>query len=359
MNRLENNPRWSSLATAHVVAAAVGGAAIVLSAVAGGVWHWNAAPAPVVWRDVALVYLLFLLPLVGSLYVAATAWSSQVLPVLLLEIVAMVVVPRLYVYARCESDAARVSGLVEQSRFGEAQELLGRLLVLNPQGAWQGVELKVAAERLQIIVNEIETRAALPLAAEPSDEARLVRARDLAMLGRADEALTVLDASPALRTSPVAANLRGTIHETRHQWQTARTWYGRAEAGWRAQSPSPGQNAELIRALTGIAYSERKSGRLREAEAAYQKLLALSPTPESHFLVAQFYEDTQQANLAQSHALQAMALDPPRYERRGRQLVDKLVTSHFGCLTAFTRPSQVSSESASLTVKSSPQGSVP
>jgi hypothetical protein len=29
-----------------------------------------------------------------------------------------------------------------------------------------------------------------------------------------------------------------------------------------------------------------------------------------------------------------MALDPARYELRGRRLIDKLVTSHFGCLTA-------------------------
>jgi hypothetical protein len=60
-------------------------------------------------------------------------------------------------------------------------------------------------------------------------------------------------------------------------------------------------------------------------------VLALAPTAESHFLLAQFYEDTQQAMKAEAHARQAMILDRRRYLAEGQNLIDKLITLHFGC----------------------------
>jgi tetratricopeptide (TPR) repeat protein len=67
------------------------------------------------------------------------------------------------------------------------------------------------------------------------------------------------------------------------------------------------------------------------AEAAYQQLLELDPSADTHFLLAQFYEGTQQAAKAQFHARQAMALAPDRYDQAGQRLIDKLITHHFGC----------------------------
>jgi hypothetical protein len=72
-------------------------------------------------------------------------------------------------------------------------------------------------------------------------------------------------------------------------------------------------------------------GHYARAETAYQQLLALSPTADTHFLLAQFYEDVQRTSLAAEHARRAMALAPERYQQPGEQLLDKLVTLHFGC----------------------------
>jgi tetratricopeptide (TPR) repeat protein len=90
-----------------------------------------------------------------------------------------------------------------------------------------------------------------------------------------------------------------------------------------------------VQATTGIAYCERKLGRYAEAEAAYLERLALSPTAETHFLLASFYEDAQQTSNARTHARLAMALAPERYRQPGKKLIDKLDTLHFGCLSGF------------------------
>ena len=116
----------------------------------------------------------------------------------------------------------------------------------------------------------------------------------------------------------------------------ARDWYGKAKAQWQSLADSAERTAGLSRSITGIAFCERKLGRLREAETAWRDLLSVSPTADTHFLLAQFYEDTQQAGKSRFHAEQAMQLDPQRYHVQGRRLIDKLVTSHFGCAGVFS-----------------------
>ena len=114
-------------------------------------------------------------------------------------------------------------------------------------------------------------------------------------------------------------------------------WYNRATQTWQSAPPSPERTAGLAQALTGIAYSNRKLGRLPQAEAAYQELLSLAPTADSHFLLAQFYDDTQVTTKAAYHARQAMSLDPARFNHPAHQLLDRLSTSHFGCLSEVNR----------------------
>jgi tetratricopeptide (TPR) repeat protein len=87
--------------------------------------------------------------------------------------------------------------------------------------------------------------------------------------------------------------------------------------------------------VRGIAYAERKLGRYPQAEAAYQRLLELSPTADTHFLLAKFYEDTQRADLARQHARRAMRLAPERYEASGQELINSLAVRHFGCFSVY------------------------
>jgi tetratricopeptide (TPR) repeat protein len=185
------------------------------------------------------------------------------------------------------------------------------------------------------VISELNRQAAVPLANQASAEERLQRARTLAMLGRSEAALAVLD----LMTDPVAEaeadNLRGTIYENRGQWEAGLAAYAQARDAWDAQPHSAGRTAGLLQAATGMAYCLRKAGRYAEAEATYHQVLALAPTADTHFLLAQFYEDAQQADQARQHARQAMALDPRSYQQLGNKLINKLVVHQFGCLGVF------------------------
>lgn len=319
----------------HGLALAIAAAVIAASALASAAGI-EMAPYPFIWRDVAAIYLLAALPLAASLAALCVSAKRNRLPfaLIVLEILSLLIIPRLYVDARCKSDATRLAALVEQSRFGEANLLLHRVLALNPHATWKGRPLQSASADLDRAVREISARIAIPLYDTATSDAYVLRARDLALLGRTIDAIAVLESSPILKDDPAAANLRATIHETGGEWGESLAWYHRAKQDWQSSPPSPEQTAGLIQALTGVAYSNRKLGRLQQAEAAYQELLSVAPTADSHFLLAQFYDDTQVTIKAAHHARQAMSLNPARFDRPGHQLLDRLSTAHFGCLIA-------------------------
>jgi tetratricopeptide (TPR) repeat protein len=333
-----SNPSAHRVLQAHALAAAVGGAALVANAMGGALGAAPELPVPFVWRDVALVFFLAALPLAASLATAVLGrlpWSKHTLLILLVEAIVLLAVPRLYIRARCENDAARAMQLVSQSRFGEARDLLHQILAFAPESYWKGRSLPLFAANIDEVVSNFEALVIVPLHEDATDDERFARAKNLAILGRNAEALAVLASSPTLADSASAGNLRGTIHETQNHWRAARQWYATAKAAWEAQIDSPSRTDGLIQATTGVAFCERKLGHLREAEAAWQELLALSPSADTHFLLAQFYEDTQQATKARFHAEQAVRLDPANFTKQARGLTNKLVTSHFGCTAVF------------------------
>ncbi|WLD14331.1 hypothetical protein [Planctellipticum variicoloris] len=253
-----------------------------------------------------------------------------------LALAILAVIPAVFVDARVRHDLKLLTELLEQTRLGEASELTGRIAALQPSADWQGRPLAALRRDLDRTVADLRSRAAVPLLDSADPLARVDRARDLAILGDTDAALNVLsDRRIAAIEDPEVMNLRGTIHETRSEWTAARDWYRRARQASEGLPASEAGLATRLQAQRGIAYAERKAGRMPEAEAAYRELLALSPTADTHFLLAQFYEDGQHADLARTHARRAMDLDPRRYAREGRQLIDKLQTVHFGCFVTF------------------------
>jgi tetratricopeptide (TPR) repeat protein len=290
---------------------------------------------PFVWPDVALVIFVCLVPLGAGVYSAVRSGASGSWRLVAWQLAALIVVPAFYVYVRTESEARRARRLVEESRFGEGRKVLANVLALRPQASLDGARLIDAAARLDEILAQFEERCQTPLAVDASNEVRLARARDLAMLGREGEAASVLN-DPSLDDSPAASNLQGAICEARGQWRVARDWYRRSLS-------LTGSPADRNTAWAGLAHCERKLGRLREAEAAYQELLALAPTADYHFLVAQFYDDTQQAELAAQHAGMAVQLAPEQFALPSQQLLSNGLTSQFGCLGAFWRASALSS----------------
>lgn len=253
----------------------------------------------------------------------------------LFAVAALLLMPSTYLDARRRHDAAELQYLLEQSRIGEAHALTQRMLLLTPDAKFDGRPLRSLAAAVGQATRDLEARVARPLAADAAERRRLDRVRDLAMLGRTDAALDALQLWPEWLHSAPALNLCGTIQETNGRWREGLACYQAAERAWEFAPPSPQRTAGLAQATTGSAYCLRKSGRYAEAESAYLQLLALSPTADTHFLLARFYEDTQQTAKARTHAKLAMAAAPKRYRRQGERLLEKLNTLHFGCLSGL------------------------
>lgn len=324
-----------TLPKSHALAAVIAGLALAAAAHATAV-GWDRFPPPFVWLDVAVVYFLAALPFAASLATAALFQLPRrrtTFVILLVESVTLIFLPQLYIHARCTHDVKLAVQLSRDSRYGEAHTLLQRVLALRPNAQWNGSSVADAARNIDDIVRRLEQRVAPPLAENPTADECLERAELLAILGRTADALAVLD-SPVLSDSPQADNLRGIIHETLGQWSIARDSYARGRAAMQSQPDSAARLPAIQESTRGIAFCERKLGRLHQAEAAWQQLLSLAPTAEMHMLLAQFYDDTQQTTKAQFHAQQAAQLAPRNspIPRQARQLQNKLLTSHFGCL---------------------------
>jgi hypothetical protein len=243
------------------------------------------------------------------------------------------VVPVIYLQARCHHGTRMLTELLEQSRFGEARILVRELQQLAPSMQWRDRSLTSVSREINRYVRDLEFQVSASRAGSSGIvDDRLMRCRHLAMLGRTHEALVELMPLLDSPASHIACDLCGTIHETNAQWQTARQYHRRAKAEWHHQPSSPEREAGILRAATRLAYCERKLGHYDLAEIEYQEVLARSPTADTHFLLAQFYEDMQHSEKARAHARRAMELAPRQYLRDGTILIDKLAVGHFGCL---------------------------
>jgi tetratricopeptide (TPR) repeat protein len=253
-----------------------------------------------------------------------------------LALLALLLAPWIFVSARCRHDAARLAELVDQSRFGEGRTLAYGLVLLDPQRDWRGRPLRQTALQLDRKVTELETATRAPLPPWATAAQRLDRARDLAMLGRTETALDLLAALRDPELGPEKEMLRGAIHEAREEWSSALQAYQNARNAWEPRPESSERTKGMLTAATGIGYSSRKLGRYAEAEVAFLERLNLDAdakaSAESHFLLARYYEDTEQTQKAQMHARRAMELDPARYDKEGADLIRKLSVFHFGCL---------------------------
>lgn len=249
----------------------------------------------------------------------------------LVALVVLILLPAIYVAARCRHDLGQVGELVGQERFGEAHALATSLRLLDLRHDWEGHTPAEVTAELERRVEEIQARLAIALSADAPAEKHLERVRDLARLGHTVEALALLQSL----NGPQAANLRGTIHEARCDWELGLASYRLAREGWEPHAPSPARLAGLTQATLGMAYCQQRAGRYAEAEALYLDLLTLAPSADTHFRLAQFYRDSGDAENSQKHARRAMTLAPARYHAAGEALIRRLSVYQFGCLRVF------------------------
>jgi hypothetical protein len=255
-------------------------------------------------------------------------------------------IPGAYAATRVRHHVGRLQQLLDEARFAESRRLAHALHTFDPSlrpagiasSPSQELPLSSLVEMLDEHVRRLGDRVSRPLPSGAPDSARLDRAEELAMLGREPEAVVLLLPLAERRPAdPRACELLGMIHETREDFAAARAAFERAAENWESLPPSSERILGRAQAMRGIAYAERKLGRYSAAEAAYQKLLAISPTADTHFLLAKFYEDTQQASAARRHARRAMELAPDAYSAPARELIDALTVRHFGCLPVYVQ----------------------
>jgi tetratricopeptide (TPR) repeat protein len=269
---------------------------------------------------------------------SASSMPQSLAPQWLLPALLILLLPTsIYGGVRFQSERKRLGEYVDNSRLGEARIVAARLLKWDPEAVWRGRPLFTVERELDRLVEALTQEVGAPLAGAAPFEDRVERGRKLAILGRTDEALAILATIPAGSCPPAACNLIATIHEARGEWSDASHWYQRAldVSDPTNVSRNPADEAEILRAWQGVGFNERRMGHLASAEFAYNELLKRAPDAQRHFLLGQFYEDTQQTALAREHLRRAIELDPGRYRDEGERLLQKLAIGHFGCLRIY------------------------
>ena len=294
-------------------------------------------------NDVMIVYLLCALPL--FLLIGITlACRLRVLqadrrkcgyPAFVAALIVVLVVPWSYASMRTKQRLERLNDYVSLSRFREALQLATVLEEGDGKLRVNGRPISDVRAELNRMVAALEAGVIRPLSRDAGGNERLDRARMLAMLGRADEAVELLIGIEEPLLAAQAANLLGVLSENQEQWDAAAEAFALAHAAWRKLPDSDQTRVGIIEATRGLAFAQRKSGHYDQAAATYRELLALSPTADMHYLLAQFYVDSQDAEAAWSHARQAAELSPANYEQKAMALVNDLQVRQFGCLNVF------------------------
>lgn len=245
--------------------------------------------------------------------------------------------------------------LLGQSRLSEARRLARELELADPDRQLSGQSIKVLSRQLTEHLQTL-SRQARHLSADRSIDGRIERGRILAILGEHDAAIESLTA--AIERQPRSARawqILGAVHEHREEWVDALQAYQTASELW-PESPSP-EDAQSgqIAAWKGIAFAQRKQGQLREADAAYQQLIAIAPTAPNHFLLARFYESAERSATAIEHARQAATLDPTNYDAPAADLIRKVSQGGFGCLAGLKHRTRPDDSHVNVSVLSRPR----
>jgi|GEM_PF-3420148 len=251
--------------------------------------------------------------------------------------VTALLVPSFYIQSRVNEMVTTIEEYLGSGRLGDARELTREVCILSPWERMGGMPIGDLARDLDLDCHGIEQSLAL-MNRRPvrSEEYMYHESRLLTILGQRASAVRLLEpwtGTPS--TSPLTYQLLGNIYQQQKNWPDSKQQYQRALKAWQKLPRSEQQQAGIVTAWKGMAFAERKRGNYAEAEAAYLSTLSLAPTADQHFLLAQFYEDTQQTTKARDHAQQAMALDAARYGVSGKKLITSLQQQHFGCLNVW------------------------
>ncbi len=206
---------------------------------------------------------------------------------------------------------------------------------LAPDDRWNGQSLRRVHLQLISEVERIETTLNRLSPTEAQSNPGLVASLYLQLDDFAGAERTIQPYLDTAEPSPFAWDTCGLILQRQERWADSEQAYHKAFELWSAMNATPNQQEGLASALRGMAHAQNRQGQTRKAEETYLKLLEINDSAETHFLLAQFYEEEQQTAEAFHHASRAMALAPSRFSEAGQTLIDQLQSAHMGCFQIY------------------------
>lgn len=228
-----------------------------------------------------------------------------------------------YQSQRVNATVAQLAQYESELRIGEFLATAESLARVSPRLVYKDYPMHEIAVAISEKVEGLQANAAmLPDGYE--------KAKSLAMLGDRSAAIELLLKTGTDRELTVPELLLlATMQEHEHNWPDALETYRIAEE--KIDPEAPQSERMLEAALKGQGFALRKQGRTREAESKYQALLKLSPTADSHFLLAQFYQDSQAGDKASFHLEKAVAIGGSRFREAADEMRFRLRSHQFGC----------------------------
>tara|TARA_A100001391_G_scaffold156159_1_gene114029 strand:- start:2 stop:1192 length:1191 start_codon:yes stop_codon:yes gene_type:complete len=237
-------------------------------------------------------------------------------------------------YADAVADGIRIDleNSLDSRRFATAERQARTMAEIVPGGIVHDKALLSLIPELQRTVEQMEEEVRRPLRTQPPIAEVGRRITLLMHLDRLDDALQLL--SPLRRDPrfrPTCLDYQGLCWQRQEHFSKSLAAYQSAVAYWQTQPDSDRKQLSLASAWKGVGFAARRLGKRTLEEHAYQTLVDLSPTAESHLLLAQCYSEHQKTKLAGQHAALAVELDP-NLQAQSASMLTSMSRDHFGCL---------------------------
>lgn len=258
---------------------------------------------------------------------AKKSWSM-----LLLLVLFAVFVPVAYTDAVADGVRIDLENSLDSGRFALAQRQAWTLSELTPRGMIRDQPLTTLVSELDQTVSRLEAEVRRSLSPRPPISEVGRRITSLMHLDRMEDALRLLNPlarNPQFR--PICLDYQGLCWQRLEQYSKSLDAYQSAVAYWQSQPGSDQKRVSMASAWKGVGFAARRLSDRSLEEHAYRTLVELSPTAESHFLLAQSYSDHQKTKLAAKHSAIAVQLDP-QWRSQSESMLISMSRDHFGCL---------------------------
>ncbi|MFG0261497.1 MAG: hypothetical protein ACF788_03825 [Novipirellula sp. JB048] len=258
---------------------------------------------------------------------AERSWGMGLMAAALLFLI-----PAAYADAVAEGIRLELEQSLDSRRFALANRQVARYAQLKSSGQVQGKSIQRVRRELDEIVLALTREAERPLPADASLSELGRRITVLMHLDRNRQALQWIEPlTHGPRFHPVSLDYKALCYQRLGQLPESMQAYQDCLAYWKTQPEGDARRSGLASAFKGIGFAARRLNQRRLEETAYRELVAVAPTAESHFLLAQCYREHQKTRLAAAHAAKAIELDPG-FAAQSQTMLSSMSTDHFGCL---------------------------